>query len=61
MIRRFSAGAIRRRHRESPASDWTDTFAPTDLAPELADAVAMKHATARLHQAITSLVCDLAF
>jgi RNA polymerase sigma factor (sigma-70 family) len=54
-MRRFSAAAIRRRHRESPASDWIDTFAPTDLAPELADAVAMKHATARLHQAITQL------
>jgi len=54
-MRRFSAAAIRRRHRESPASDWIDTFAPKDLAPELADAVAMEHATARLHQAITQL------
>lgn len=54
-MRRFSAAAIRRRHRESPASNWIDTFAPTDVAPELADAVAMRHATARLHQAITQL------
>ena len=54
-MRRFSAVAIRRRYRESPTSDWIDTFAPTDMAPELADAVAMRHATARLHQAITQL------
>ena len=54
-MRRFSAAAIRRRHRESPASNGIDTFAPTDVAPELADAVAMRHATARLHQAITQL------
>ena len=54
-MRRFSAAAIHRRHRESPASDWIDTFAAPDLAPELADAVATKHATLRLHQAITQL------
>ena len=54
-MRRFSTAAIRRRHRESPASDWLDTFAMTDVAPELADAVATKHATLRLRQAIAQL------
>ena len=54
-MRRFSAAAIRRRHRESPASDWLDTFATAEVAPELADAVATKHATLRLHQAIAQL------
>jgi RNA polymerase sigma factor (sigma-70 family) len=54
-MRRSSAATIRRRHRESPASDWIDTFATADPAPELADAVATKHATLRLHQAITQL------
>jgi RNA polymerase sigma factor (sigma-70 family) len=52
---RFSAAAVRRRHRESPASDWIDTFATADPAPEVADAVATKHATLRLHQAVAQL------
>jgi RNA polymerase sigma factor (sigma-70 family) len=54
-MRRFSAAAVRRRHRESPASDWIDTFATADPAPELADAVATKHATRRLRQALAQL------
>lgn len=54
-MRRLSAAAIRRRYRESPASDWMDTFVTADLAPEPADAVAIKHAILRLHQAITQL------
>ena len=52
---RLSAAAVRRRHRESPASDWIDTFAPADPAPEAADAVATKHATVRLRQAVAQL------
>jgi DNA-directed RNA polymerase specialized sigma24 family protein len=54
-MRRFAAAAIRRRHRESPASDWIDTSATADVAPEPADAVATKHATLRLHQAVAQL------
>jgi RNA polymerase sigma factor (sigma-70 family) len=54
-MRRFSAAAIRRRHRESPASDWIDSRATAEVAPDIADAVATKHATLRLHQAITQL------
>jgi RNA polymerase sigma factor (sigma-70 family) len=54
-MRRFSVAAIRRRRRESPASDWLDTVTMAELAPEVADAVATKHATLRLHQAIAQL------
>lgn len=54
-MRRFSAAAIRRRRRESPASESIDAFAAADRAPELADIVAFKHATLRLRQAITQL------
>jgi RNA polymerase sigma factor (sigma-70 family) len=54
-MRRFSAAAIHRRHREPPASDWIDNFAAADLAPEVPDAVASKQATLRLHEAITQL------
>jgi DNA-directed RNA polymerase specialized sigma24 family protein len=53
-MRRFSTAAIRRRHRESPASDWLDTLAMAEVAPELADDLATKHATLRLHQAIAN-------
>jgi RNA polymerase sigma factor (sigma-70 family) len=52
---RFSAAAVRQRHRESPASDWIDTFSTADPAPEVADAVATKHATLRLRQAVAQL------
>jgi len=52
---RFSSAAVRRRRRESPASDWIDTFATADPAPEVADAVATKHATLRLRQAVAQL------
>jgi RNA polymerase sigma factor (sigma-70 family) len=54
-MRRFSAAAIRRRHRESPASDWLDTFATAETTPDVADAVTTKYATLRLHQAIAHL------
>lgn len=52
---RFCSAAVRRRDRESPASDWIDTFATADQAPEIADAVATKHATLRLRQAVAQL------
>jgi RNA polymerase sigma factor (sigma-70 family) len=54
-MRRFSTAAIRRRNRECPASDWIDTFAIAEDAPELADTVAAKHATVRLRQAVAQL------
>ena len=56
-MRRFSTAAIRRRHRENPASNLldADTFAPSEAAPDVADTVATRHATLRLHQAITQL------
>jgi RNA polymerase sigma factor (sigma-70 family) len=54
-MRRFCAAAIRRRHRESPASDWIDTHTTADLTPDVADTVASKHTTLRLYQAITQL------
>ena len=54
-MRRFSAAAIRRRHREFPASDWIDTRATAEVAPDVADTVASQHATVRLHQAVTQL------
>ena len=56
-MRRFSAAAIRSRHREQPASDLfdTDIFAMQDTAPDIADTVAARHATQRLGQAITHL------
>src|SRR5690349_16214493 len=50
-MRRFSGAAIRRRHRESPASDWIDAHATSEVMPDVADTVASKHASHRLHQA----------
>jgi RNA polymerase sigma factor (sigma-70 family) len=56
-MRRFCAAAIRRRHREQPASHLltTDAYAAADPAGDIADAVAARQNTARLYQAIDQL------
>jgi RNA polymerase sigma factor (sigma-70 family) len=56
-MRRFAAAAIRRRHREQPASHLliTDSFAAADPADDIADTVAARHTMFRLYQAIAQL------
>jgi RNA polymerase sigma factor (sigma-70 family) len=55
-MRRFSAAAIRRRHRENPASNLLDIDTlVVSAAPDLADTVADRHATVRLYQAVAQL------
>jgi RNA polymerase sigma factor (sigma-70 family) len=56
-MRRFSTAAIRRRHREQPASNLlnTDAFAMAEASPDVAYAVAARHATFRLYQAVAQL------
>jgi RNA polymerase sigma factor (sigma-70 family) len=56
-MRRFCAAAIRRRHREQPASHLldTDAYATADPASDLADTVAARHTTVRLYQAVAQL------
>lgn len=56
-MRRFSAAAIRRRHREQPASHLltTDAYATADPADDIADSVAARHTTVRLYQAVDQL------
>jgi RNA polymerase sigma factor (sigma-70 family) len=56
-MRRFCAAAIRRRHREQPASHLlnTDAYTMADPAGDIADTVAARHTTTRLYQAIAQL------
>ncbi len=54
-MRRLCTATYRHRRREVPASDSLDECALSDGSPDLADAVATRHATARLHQAVTRL------
>jgi RNA polymerase sigma factor (sigma-70 family) len=56
-MRRFCAAALRRRYREQPASHLltTDAYATADPASDIADTVAARHTTARLHQAVAQL------
>ena len=56
-MRRFSAAAIRRRHREQPATHLltTDAFTMANTAGDIADTVAARHTTVRLYQAVAQL------
>jgi RNA polymerase sigma factor (sigma-70 family) len=54
-MRRSATTAIRRRHREQPASDWIDGSSTTDAGPDMVDTIATWHATFRLYQAIEQL------
>jgi RNA polymerase sigma factor (sigma-70 family) len=56
-MRRFCAAAIRRRHREQPASHLltTDALAMADPAEDIADTIAARQTTIRLYQAVAQL------
>lgn len=54
-MRRFSAAALRHRQREYPVSDSFESLAIPDEGPDVVDAVAARHATHRLRQAIARL------
>ena len=54
-MRRSASTAIRRRHRELPASDWIDGSSMIDGGLDVADSIAAQHATFRLYQAIEQL------
>ena len=54
-MRRCCTATLRQRHREFPASDTLNTHTTSEAAPDIADAVATRHTTVRLHQAIARL------
>jgi RNA polymerase sigma factor (sigma-70 family) len=54
-MRRCCTDTLRQRHRELPASDTLNTHTTSEAAPDIADAVAARHTTLRLHQAIARL------
>jgi RNA polymerase sigma factor (sigma-70 family) len=54
-MRRFAGAAIRRRHREQPASDLLEMVAGADKGLDMADVVTARLATHRLYQAIGQL------
>ena len=54
-MRRFSSAALRNRYRELPISDSIDTLPMADARPDVADAVAARHATFRLYEAVGQL------